>query len=64
MATKNKNMVTVPMMVAPEMATTMVAGPMPGSLVPNNAHSVNYFDDNKQVYTLLTVSICMSGFTK
>jgi len=48
-------MATVPMMVAPEMATTMVAGPLPGNLLPSNAHSVNYFDENKQVYTLITV---------
>lgn len=36
------------MMMPPEM--TMVAAPLPGSIVPNNAHSVNYFDDNRQVF--------------
>lgn len=46
MVTKN----TVPMVVAPEMATAMVTGPLPGSVVPSNAHSVNYFDENRQVY--------------
>lgn len=38
------------MVVAPEMATAMVTGPLPGSIVPSNANSVNYFDENKQVY--------------
>ena len=44
-------MATVPMVVAPEMAapTLVTAPPPPGSLVPNNAYSVMYFDENKQV---------------
>ncbi|XP_060588975.1 muscleblind-like protein 3 isoform X14 [Ruditapes philippinarum] len=47
--------VSLPMVVAPEMATTMVTGPLPGSIVSGNAHSVNYFDDNKQLLDTLPV---------
>ncbi|XP_052217370.1 muscleblind-like protein 2a isoform X31 [Dreissena polymorpha] len=46
--------VSLPMMVAPEMAT-LVPGPLPGSIVPNNAHSVNYFDENRQLLDNLPV---------
>ncbi|XP_045201031.1 muscleblind-like protein 3 isoform X9 [Mercenaria mercenaria] len=47
--------VSLPMVVAPEMATAMVTGPLPGSIVASNAHSVNYFDDNKQLLDTLPV---------
>ena len=45
-------MVTVPMVVNPEMAAPQLvqgASPLPGSMLPSNAHSVNYLDENRQV---------------
>ena len=43
------NDVVPPMVVAPPSEPVTATVMAPGSIVPVNAYSINYFDDNKQV---------------
>jgi hypothetical protein len=50
----------VPLVLSPAVPEAVVTAPAAASLIPTNAHNVNYFDSNQQV-TCARLCMCSHG---